>query len=144
MDATQTHVNNATTHTPLSQTTPLHQYATPTAQVVYTQPQPVATTPVKYTTPASTVASKAASAGMFGFIVVGTGTMGANLHKVSSGEMTLGQAVGNSVVNGVTGGVAAASATAATATLTNGGVAGLAVTLAAATGVSYLVNHLTK
>jgi len=143
MDAAQTQVNDPTPHSPLNQTVPLHQYA-PTAQMVYAQPQPVAMAPVKYSVQPSTVASKAASAGMFGFIVVTTGTMGANLHKVSSGGMSMGQAVGNSVVNGVTGGVAAASATAATASLTNGGVAGLAVTLAAATGVSYLINHLTK
>ncbi len=143
MNMNQTYVNDGTAHTPLYQTTPLHQYA-PASQVIYTQPQAVATQPVKYSTPTPSVASKAASAGMFGFIVVTTGTMGANLHKVSSGDMTMGQAVGSSLVNGVTGGVAAASATAATASLTDGGVAGLAVTLATATGVSYLINHLTK
>ena len=120
------------------QTTPLHQYST--VQVVPVQP---AATPQKaVATPTSAVASKAVSAGIFGLIVVSTGTMGANLNKVGAGEMTMGQAVGDSLAKGAVGGVAAASATAASTGLTDGGAAGLAVTLAAATGVSYLINRV--
>lgn len=118
-----------------SQTTPLHQYSP--AQVYPVQQ----VYPAKSTTTAATV-SKTASAGIFGFIVVSTGTMGVNLNKVSNGEMTLGQAAGDSLANGAIGGTAAACATAASTSLTNGGVAGLAVTVAAATGVSYMINRI--
>lgn len=100
-------------------------------------PQYVAAAPVQ---PAAAVTSEALAAGMFGLIVVATGTMGANLHKVQDGDMSMSQAVNNSLVKGAAGGIAAASATAASSTLTNGGIAGLAVTLAAATGVSYLLS----
>ena len=89
----------------------------------------------------TTVASRAMSAGILGAIVVSTGTLGAHLNRVTQGDMSLGQAVGDSVAKGVAGGVAAASATAAADTLTGGGAAGLAVTVVAATGVSYLINR---
>ena len=129
-------MENASTenHTPAYQTTPLHQYST-------VQVQPVQTYPAKFAAPAATV-SKTASVGLFGFIVVSTGTMGANLAKVSAGEMTMTQAAGDSLAKGAIGGTAAACATAAASNLTNGGVAGLAVTLAAATGVSYMINRI--
>ncbi|WP_020586295.1 hypothetical protein [Desulfobacter curvatus] len=121
-------------HTPAYQTTPLHQYSA-------VQVHPVQTYPAKSAASAVT-ASKTASAGIFGFIVVSTGTMGANLNKVSAGEMTFGQAAGDSLAKGAMGGTAAACATAAATSLTNGGVAGLAVTLVAATGVSYMINRI--
>lgn len=131
-------MDNASTEnqTQSSQTTPLHQYST--VQVHPVQAYPVT---VKSETPSPTV-SKTVSAGLFGFIVVSTGTMGANLVKVSDGEMTMTQAAGDSLTKGAMGGTAAACATAASSTLTNGGVAGLAVTLAAATGVSYMLNRV--
>ena len=89
--------------------------------------------------------SRALSAGVLGLIIVGTGTMGANLHKVNRGEMALPEAVGDSAVKGAAGGFAAATATALSTSLTSGGIAGLAVTLAAATGVSYaLANGFCK
>ena len=108
-------------------------------------PQNHPATPV-YPTPVykPSVASQVFQAGIFGMTVVATGTLGANLHHVADGNMTLGQAAGHAAASGLTGGVAAASATAATATLTNGGVAGVAVTLATATGVSYLINKMMK
>ena len=65
--------------------------------------------------------------------------MGGNLHKVNDGDMTMSKAFNNSLARGAAGGIAAATATAAATTLTSGGIAGLAVTLAAATGVSYLL-----
>ncbi len=116
------------------QTVPLHQYVP-----VNTSVQAV---PVQYPTKITTsaIANQAAAAGMFGMIVVTTGTLGANLNRVGKGEMTMGQAMTDSLAKGAIGGVAAATATAASSTLTNGGVAGLAVTIAAATGVSYLIN----
>ncbi len=125
---------STTNHTPAYQTTPLHQYATVPVQQIQTYP-------VKSAASSVTV-SKTASAGIFGFIVVSTGSMGANLSKVSDGEMTLAQAAGDSLAKGAIGGTAAACATAASTSLTNGGVAGLAVTLAAATGVSYVINRI--
>lgn len=112
------------------QTDPLHQYAVPVQQQ-----------PVNYPTQAAVKTTEVLAAGVFGLIVAGTGTMGANLHKVNDGKMTMGDAVGNSLVKGAAGGVAAASATAASTTLTSGGMAGLLVTLAAATGVSYLLSN---
>lgn len=111
-------------------TEPLHQYAVPQSQLA----------PASSPAPAVAV-SPAVNAGIMGFIVVSTGTMGANLHRVGDGEMTMGQALSSSVAKGAAGGVAAAAATAAATSLTSGGLAGLAVTLAAATGVSYLLNR---
>ncbi len=98
--------------------------------------------PVQPVSSSSSTVSRAMSAGIFGFVVVSTGVMGANLNKVTKGEMSVGQALGDSVVKGASGGVAAASAAAATNTLTSGGAVGLAVTLATATGVSYLINRV--
>lgn len=120
--------------TPSYQTVPLHQYSPVTLH-------PVQTYPAKFTAP-SVAVSKTASAGIFGFIVVSTGAMGGNLNKVLAGQMTFGQATGDSLAKGAIGGTAAACATAAASSLTRGGVAGLAVTLAAATGVSYLINRI--
>nr|WP_319392269.1 hypothetical protein [uncultured Desulfobacter sp.] len=130
-------MENASTdnNTQSSQTTPLHPYST--VQVVPVQQ----TYPVKSATPSPTV-SKTLSAGIFGFIVVSTGSMGFNLGKVSDGEMTITQAAGDSLVKGAMGGTTAACATAAASSLTDGGVAGLAVTVAAATGVSYMLNRI--
>ncbi|PIE58676.1 MAG: hypothetical protein CSA33_01880 [Desulfobulbus propionicus] len=147
---------------PLYQTTPLHQYvgsippqqaqpmiaqpiaAMPQAEAgqqiaVHPQPQPSQQVPAQNlpqnpTEPLSPVLS----AGIFGFIVAGTGAMGAHLHRVQEGEMSITQAVADSVLKGVAGGTAAAGATAAANSLTTGGTAGLVVTLAAATGMSYL------
>ncbi len=114
-------------------------------QPVSAVPVPFSSVPMKYPTQTvspSSMASKALNAGFLGFVVVSTGVMGANLTKVTKGEMGVGQAVGDSVIKGASGAVAAASAAAATDTLTSGGLAGLAVTLATATGVSYLMNRV--
>ncbi len=110
-------------------------------QANYVPAAPARTYPVQSASSSTTV-SRAVSAGFFGFVVVSTGVMGANLNKVANGKMSVGQALGDSVVKGASGAVAAASASTATNTLTSGGVAGLAVTLATATGVSYLINRL--
>ena len=138
-----TTANAAVHHTTLSQTDPLHQYAT-TPQNTPPQhaptpyyPQHVSTYPTNATAIAT---SQTLAAGMFGLIIVGTGAMGANLHKVNDGDMSMGEALSNSLVKGAAGGIAAASATAASTTLTSGGIAGLAVTLATATGVGYLLS----
>jgi hypothetical protein len=103
----------------------------------YYQEQPV---PFYQSQRSSVITSRALSAGIFGLIIVGTGAMGANLHRVNDGAMTTGEAIKNSFAKGAAGGVAAASATAISATMTAGGLTGLAVTLAAATGVSYLLS----
>lgn len=124
-----------------TQTEPLHQYATvapasqplPPVQPVYQQ-YPV-TTPL-----AQPVVANALSAGLLGLIVVGTGTMGVNLHRVQDGEMSMSEALSNSLTRGAAGGAAAAGATAAAATLTSGGLVGLAVTLVAGTGISYMLS----
>lgn len=136
-------------------TEPLHQYAnvaSPAQQTapMYNQqpfaqnPQYVQQTPVAYSANATpvtnTVVSQAISAGTFGLIVVGAGTMGANLHRVQDGEMSMGDAVANSLAKGAAGGVAAAGATAAATSFTSGGALGLAVTLAVGTGISYLLS----
>lgn len=117
-------------NTTMPQAEPVHQYVVPMQQQ-----------PVNYPVQTNVNTSQIVDAGIFGLIVAGTGTMGANLHKVNDGQMTMGEAVGNSLVKGAAGGAAAASATAASGTFTNGGVAGLAVTLAAAIGVSYLLSN---
>ncbi len=142
-------MTQATTTTPADNQAPagsVHQYAAaipaggapPVQAPAPYYPQYVASVPARTTT---TITSEALAAGMFGLIVVATGTMGANLHKVQNGDMTMSQAVNNSLAKGAAGGVAAASATAASATLTSGGITGLAVTLAAATGVGYLLSN---
>ncbi len=137
---------SSSTHTPAHQTTPLHQYSNVQAVPVQVYPAaPVKMSTANYPAKASVpAASQTAGAGIFGFIVVSTGTMGANLNKVGKGEMTLGQAAGDSLAKGAIGGTAAACATAAAAGLTSGGVAGLAVTVAAATGVSYLIHRIVS
>ncbi len=116
-----------------------------TLSAVPVQVSTVSSVPMNYSTQTvslSSVTSKALNAGFLGFVVVSTGVMGANLTKVTKGEMGVGQAVGDSVIKGASGAVAAASASAATSTLTSGGLTGLAVTLATATGVSYLINRV--
>ncbi|HHB77173.1 MAG TPA: hypothetical protein ENK84_11650 [Desulfobulbus sp.] len=121
-----------------------HQYTTipgsapPPQAPAPSYPQYAAQTPAKATTAAT---SQALAVGMLGLIIVGTGTMGANLHKVQDGDMAMGEAVNNSLIKGAAGGLAAASATAASSTLTSGGITGLVVTLATATGVSYLLSN---
>lgn len=80
------------------------------------------------------------SAGIFGMIVVSTGAMGSNLHKVENDEMSMSDAVKDSLVKGAAGGVVAAGGTAAATALTSGGFLGLGVSLAAATGISYLLS----
>ncbi len=114
--------------TTIPQSEPLHQYA----------PVPQYVSPV-LPDQTSVVSSEVVAAGVMGVIVAGTGTLGANLHKVQAGDITMGEAVNDSLVRGAAGGVAAATAAAAANALTNGGLAGLAVTLAAATGVSYVL-----
>lgn len=84
-------------------------------------------------------ASEALTAGVMGLIIVGTGAMGKNLHRVNDGEMKLSSALSDSVAKGAVGATAAAGATYAASTLTTGGLFGLAVTLAAGTGISYLL-----
>ncbi len=130
------------------------QYAAPSAPI-QEHPRPVAyqsAAPQQYTTAvpgqaavpqqvnAVQTVSPVVSAGIFGFIVAGTGAMGYNLHRVQDGEMNMTKAVAGSVLKGAAGGTAAAGATAAAASLTTGGTAGLLVTLAAATGISYLLS----
>ena len=97
----------------------------------------------KYTLPQAGIRAQTPvlSAGLLGLIVGATGAMGINLHKVSDGDMTLGSAAADSMVKGSKAGIATAAATAASNTLTSGGVVGLAVTLTMATGVIYLLNH---
>ncbi len=80
------------------------------------------------------------SAGIFGMIVAGTGAMGAHLHKVQAGEMSFGDALSQSLLRGAAAGIATAAASAASNSLTRGGLLGLGVTLATATGVSYLIS----
>lgn len=125
---------------PVYQTMPAAQLPAeqlPAAQVEKTPITSTAASVVK-----SITESNIASAGVLGFIVVSTGTMGANLNKMTKGDMNLTQAAGDSLAKGAIGGTAAACATAASSSLTSGGVAGLAITLAAATGVSYLINRV--
>ncbi|PHR27238.1 MAG: hypothetical protein COA36_09630 [Desulfotalea sp.] len=128
-----------------TQTDPLHQYANvvppsqPVAAPMYNQQYP-ATYPINTPVVASNVTSQAYAAGVLGLIVVSTGTLGANLHRVQDGDMSMTDAVANSLAKGAAGGVAAAGATAVAASFTAGGALGLAVTLAVGTGVSYLLN----
>jgi len=122
-----TNTINPLNHAPAAPTEPLHQYAN-IPNFMPTHPSNTSVT-----------IPSALAAGLFGLIVVGTGSMGANLHKVNDGDMTMSKALNNSLIKGAAGGVAAAGATAASATLTSGGIAGLTVLLATATGISYLL-----
>ncbi len=88
--------------------------------------------------------NEAFTAGAMGMVIVGTGAMGANLHKVNSGEMELGEAFTDSLGKGAVGAVAAAGATYTASSLTTGGLLGLAVTVAAGTGISYLLSKQDK
>ncbi len=117
--------------TTIPQSEPLHQYTT--ADYPFMQ-QPV------YPVQQDLLGPEVVAAGIMGVIVAGTGSLGSNLHRVEDGDMTMTEAATNSLVKGAAGGVAAAAATAAAKSLTNGGITGLAVTLATATGVSYLLS----
>ncbi len=124
-----------------SRTEPLYQYADlvpPGVQAAAPMYPPQ--NQILYPNNSPTLGATALNAGVTGLIVVGTGSLGANLHRVEAGEMTMADAVTDSLVKGAAGGVAAAGATAAASALTGGGVLGLAVTLAVGTGVSYLLN----
>ncbi len=84
--------------------------------------------------------TEAISAGAMGLVIAGTGALGANLHRVNDGEMGMGEAITDSIGKGAVGAAAAAGATYTASTLTAGGLLGLAVTVAAGTGISYLLN----
>lgn len=111
----------------------------PPAAVPISQAYPVTQYP-KHLPAQSPAPVSAASAGLLGLIVGATGAMGSNLHKVNQGEMTMGRATTNSLVTGAKAGLATFAATTASRALTDGGAVGLAVTLATATGVMYLLN----
>ncbi len=82
----------------------------------------------------------AINAAAMGMVIVSTGALGANLHRVNDGKMSMGEAVADSVGKGAVGAVTTAGATYAASALTTGGLLGLAVTLAAGTGISYLLS----
>ncbi len=84
-------------------------------------------------------ASEALAAGFMGLVIVGTGTMGTNLHRVNAGEISFKTALTESVAKGAVGAAAAAGATYTSASLTTGGLLGLAVAVATGTGISYLL-----
>lgn len=106
------------------------------ASAQFPQPAPLALHP-----PATAVHPfHVLASGLFGLVVVGTGTLGASLHKVNQGDMSMSEALSHSLSTGAVGGIATAAATAASSALTRGGLPGLAVTLATATGVSYLLS----
>ncbi len=111
----------------------------PSPQSTYSQQSVPSSGPLAPLPSSPVQTSQMLAAGLFGMVVVGTGAMGANLHKVSDGDMSMGEAVSQSLSKGAVGGIATAAATAASRTLTRGGVFGLAVTLATATGVNYLL-----
>ncbi len=90
--------------------------------------------------PLATPLTDAINAGAMGMVIVGTGALGANLHKVNDKEMSVKEALADSVGKGAVGAVAAAGATYTASSLTAGGLFGLAVTIAAGTGISYLLN----
>ncbi|MBM9538919.1 hypothetical protein JWG43_17770, partial [Desulfobulbus alkaliphilus] len=117
-------------------TNPLHQYA---PQAPYPPAQPAMPSLPQTTTASAT--SPILAVGLFGVIVVATGTLGQNLHRVGAGDMSMTEAVSDSLHKGAIGGIAAASATAAASSLTGGGLPGLAVTVATATGMSYLLGR---
>lgn len=130
MQPTGTTVHSPSNDNNSATAVPLHQYVTDNRPSLNNQ--------------SVQIASKPLVAGLFGLIVASTGTMGANLHKVKRDEMTLPEAAGDAVANGLIGGAATASATAVAGSLTNGGAAGLALTLAAATGASFLLHQFRQ
>ncbi len=119
---------------PASQTIPM-QGAPP-----LTAPMPNYPQHIQPQAAANAQTSQVLSAGILGLIVGATGTMGVNLHKVGDGDMTLSNAAVDSIVKGAKAGIATAIATAASTSLTGGGITGLAITLATATGAVYLLN----
>ncbi len=134
----QTNMNGMTAEEGMAQANAQYQYNQAhqaSASGLIPQPVPSAQLP-----PAAVHTSQMLAAGLFGLVVVGTGTLGANLHKVGDGDMTMGEAVSQSLSKGAVGGLATAAATAASTALTRGGLLGLAVTIATATGVSYLLS----
>lgn len=113
-----------------------HQQPVPTyvhAVSPYNQPQAAVST-----APAD-IAYQSVATGIFAFIVVSAGTMGASLHRVSDGDMTMREAANNSLSRGTVGGLAVASGTAVASAFTDGGLTGLATSIGTAIGVSYLL-----
>lgn len=80
--------------------------------------------------------------GMFGMIVGSTAAMGINLHKVREEEMSMSQAIADSLAKGAGAGVATAAAAAAVRAVGGTGLTNIAVLLATATGVGYLLNSM--
>lgn len=82
--------------------------------------------------------------GMFGMVVGGSTAMAMNLHRVQDNRMTMGQAVADSLAKGAGAGVATACAVAAARSIGGSHILNLAVLLATATGVGYLINYMGK
>lgn len=84
------------------------------------------------------------AAGGLGFVVGGSAALGVNLHKVRANCMTLNEALVDTIAKGAGAGVATAAATAAASAVGGSGIVSLAVMIASATGVIYLLSSVGK
>ena len=98
-----------------------------------------------YRTPSYAYPSKLyLNAGVVGLIVGGTSALAVNLHKVQDKQMTSMEAATDSLAKGAAAGVATATATAVASSITGGGFLSLALMVATATGVGYVINSVGK
>jgi len=107
----------------------------PTAQPNY----PVRSYAYPVVTPAALMAS-----GLFGMVIGTSSALAENLHHVQDDKMTLAQAAVDSLAKGAGTGVATAVAVGVARSIGGGAFTTLAVTLATATGVGYVLNAVGK
>ncbi|OEU73000.1 MAG: hypothetical protein BA864_07115 [Desulfuromonadales bacterium C00003093] len=77
--------------------------------------------------------------GLLGAVATGAAALAVDLHRVQDEQISMSQAVADSLLKGAGGGVAVAAATAAARSVGGGGLINLAVMVATATGVGFLL-----
>ncbi len=104
-----------------------------------------ATYPAYRTQPAYVYSNKAyLNAGVVGAIVGGSSALAVNLHRVQEKEITAMEAFTDSLAKGAGAGVATATATAVASSLGSRGFMSLALMVATATGVGYILTSIGK
>ncbi len=84
------------------------------------------------------------SAGLLGTVIGGTAAMAVDIHRVQDGQMTMTQALTDSLAKGAGVGVATAAATAVARAVGGGPILSIAVIIATATGVGYVINSVGR
>lgn len=107
-------------------------------------PQSVPAAYPVYKTPSYVYPNVLVTTGILGTVVGGTAVLATNLHKVQDNQMTMKQAVVDSLAKGAGAGVATAAAAAVASAVRGGAILSLALMVATATGVGYVLNSVGK